>query len=60
MPPAADEVKIEGKAIGLNRAEVMFRNHAYLQQAQFPSRLDYEAAGVIVAVGSAVSAVKVG
>lgn len=58
--PAADEVQIEVKAFGLNRAEVMFRNHAYLQQAQFPSRLGYEAAGVIVAVGSAVSDVKVG
>ena len=52
--PAADEVQIEVKAIGLNRAEVMFRNHAYLQEASFPSRLGYEAAGVVVAVGHAV------
>jgi hypothetical protein len=43
-PPAADEVQIEVKSIGLNRAEVMFRTHAYLQEAQFPSRLGYEAA----------------
>lgn len=53
--PAADEVQIRVKAIGLNRAEVMFRNGAYLQEAQFPSRLGYEAAGVVEAVGSAVS-----
>src|SRR5262249_26154267 len=32
-PPAADEVQIEVKSIGLNRAEVMFRTHAYLQEA---------------------------
>ncbi|MCY1287112.1 Quinone oxidoreductase 1 [compost metagenome] len=58
--PAADEVQIGVKAIGLNRAEVMFRNHAYLQEAEFPSRLGYEAAGVVVAIGSAVTDIKVG
>ena len=58
--PGADEVQIEVKAIGLNRAEVMFRNHAYLQEAQFPSRLGYEAAGVVVAVGANVSEFKAG
>ncbi|MCU7249934.1 zinc-dependent alcohol dehydrogenase family protein [Pseudomonas koreensis] len=58
--PGADEVQIEVKAFGLNRAEVMFRNHAYLQEAQFPSRLGYEAAGVVVAVGASVSEFKAG
>jgi len=53
-------VQIEVKAFGLNRAEVMFRNHAYLQEAQFPSRLGYEAAGVVAAVGAGVSEFKVG
>lgn len=54
-PPAADEIQIAVKAIGVNRAEVMFRNHAYLQEAQFPSRLGYEAAGVVESVGASVS-----
>lgn len=58
--PAATEVQICVKAIGLNRAEVMFRNHAYLQEAEFPSRLGYEAAGIVVAVGSDVTETKVG
>ncbi|WP_449302056.1 zinc-dependent alcohol dehydrogenase family protein [Pseudoxanthomonas mexicana] len=58
--PAANEVQIGVKAIGLNRAEVMFRNHAYLQEAEFPCRLGYEAAGIVVAVGSAVTGIKVG
>lgn len=53
--PQADEIQIEVKAIGLNRAEVMFRNHAYLQEAEFPSRLGYEAAGIVLQVGSGVS-----
>ena len=58
--PAADEVQIAVKAIGINRAEVMFRNHAYLQEAEFPSRLGYEAAGTVVTVGADVTGFKVG
>lgn len=53
--PAADEVQIAVRAIGLNRAEVMFRRHAYLQEAEFPSKLGYEAAGSVKALGSGVS-----
>ena len=53
--PAADEVQFAVRSIGLNRAEVMFRNHAYLQEAVFPSRLGYEAAGVVTKVGADVT-----
>lgn len=49
--PAADEVQITVKAIGLNRAEVMFRTGRYLQEAVFPSQLGYEAAGVVKTMG---------
>jgi NADPH:quinone reductase-like Zn-dependent oxidoreductase len=59
-PPAADEVQIAVRCIGLNRAEVMFRNHAYLQDAVFPSRLGYEAAGIVAAVGSSIVEFKQG
>jgi NADPH:quinone reductase-like Zn-dependent oxidoreductase len=55
-PPGADEVRIAVKAIGLNRAEVMFRRNAYVQQARLPSRLGYEAAGVVEAIGADVTA----
>src|SRR5215470_7062428 len=58
--PAAGEVQIAVKAIGLNRAEVMFRNHAYLQEAVFPSRLGYECAGVVERVGKGVTQSKQG
>ncbi|RYG94358.1 MAG: NADPH:quinone reductase [Alphaproteobacteria bacterium] len=58
--PAADEVQIKVKAIGINRAEVMFRNHAYLQDAHFPSRLGYEASGVIEMVGASVKGFAIG
>src|SRR5215467_3936466 len=59
-PPGAHEVQIDIKSIGLNRAEVMFRTHAYLQDAQFPSRLGYEAAGIVKTVGASVTSFKKG
>jgi NADPH:quinone reductase-like Zn-dependent oxidoreductase len=59
-PPAADEVQIEVKSIGLNRAEIMFRTHAYFQEAQFPSRLGFEAAGIVKTVGASVTGFKKG
>ena len=33
----------------------MFRTHAYLHEARFPSRLGYEAAGIVKAIGADVS-----
>jgi NADPH:quinone reductase-like Zn-dependent oxidoreductase len=38
--PAKGEVRIKVEAIGLNRAEVMFRSGQYLEQPEFPSGLD--------------------
>lgn len=58
--PTADEVQIAVRAIGLNRAEVMFRRNAYLQEAEFPSQLGYEAAGTIKALGGNVDGMSVG
>jgi NADPH:quinone reductase-like Zn-dependent oxidoreductase len=52
--PGAGEVRIRVKAIGLNRAEVMFRMGRYLTQPQLPSLLGYEASGTVEAVGPEV------
>nr|HQU29118.1 hypothetical protein [Nitrospirales bacterium] len=49
--PGKGEVRLKVEAIGLNRAECMFRSGQYLEMPQFPSRLGYEAAGVIEAGG---------
>jgi NADPH:quinone reductase-like Zn-dependent oxidoreductase len=49
--PAKGEVLLRVKAIGLNRAEVMFRAGQYLETPVLPSKLGYEAAGVVEAVG---------
>jgi NADPH:quinone reductase-like Zn-dependent oxidoreductase len=52
--PAAGEVRLRVKAIGLNRAEVMFREDKYLARPILPSKLGYEASGIVEAVGSGV------
>jgi NADPH:quinone reductase-like Zn-dependent oxidoreductase len=52
--PAAGEVRLRVKAIGLNRAEVMFRNGRYLVEPKLPSKLGYEASGTVEAVGPGV------
>lgn len=49
--PGKGEVRLQVKALGLNRAEAMFRSGQYLEQPNFPSRLGYEASGIIEAVG---------
>lgn len=49
--PGKGEVRLNVKAIGLNRAEVMFRSGQYLESPVLPSKLGYEAAGVVAAVG---------
>ncbi len=58
--PAVNELRIKVEAIGINRAEVMFRNGAYLEMPEFPSRLGYEAAGIVDAVGEQVTDYKPG
>lgn len=58
--PGQGEVQIEVHAIGLNRAEAMFRRGQYLEDPQFPATLGYEASGVITAVGPDVKHFAVG
>jgi NADPH:quinone reductase-like Zn-dependent oxidoreductase len=58
--PGEGEVRLKVEAIGLNRAEVLFRQGLYLETPQLPSRIGYEAAGVVDAVGGGVGNVKVG
>src|ERR1700692_4828248 len=58
--PGKGEVRIKVEAIGLNRAEVMFRSGLYLYQAKFPSTLGYEASGTVKEVGPGVTELKPG
>ncbi|MGI5205102.1 zinc-dependent alcohol dehydrogenase family protein [Spirillospora sp. CA-108201] len=51
--PGPGEVRIRVEAIGLNRAEVLFRTGRYIEPVKaFPARLGTEAAGVVEAVGA--------
>ena len=52
--PGKGEVRLKVSAVGLNRAESMFYQGRYLETPQLPSRLGYEAAGVVEAVGEGV------
>jgi NADPH:quinone reductase-like Zn-dependent oxidoreductase len=58
--PGAGEVRVRVEAIGLNRAEAAFRSGRYIEKAQLPARLGYEAAGVIEALGEGVKGFSVG
>ncbi|WP_296228474.1 zinc-dependent alcohol dehydrogenase family protein [Ralstonia sp. UBA689] len=59
-PPGPGEITLQVKAIGLNRAESMFRSGQYLESPVFPARLGYEAAGVVSAIGEGVTGLAVG
>jgi NADPH:quinone reductase-like Zn-dependent oxidoreductase len=53
-PPGPSQVRIKVKAIGINRAEAMWRVDDYIEPVKFPAGLGYEAAGVVDAVGEDV------
>ena len=58
--PKENEVRLRIEAIGLNRAEIMFRNGAYLETPAFPARLGLEAAGIVDKVGAGVTRIRPG
>jgi len=58
--PAAGEVRIRVKAIGVNRAESMWRHGEYIETANLPARLGYEAAGTVDALGEGVAGFEIG
>lgn len=60
MEPGEGEVRLRVQALGLNRAEVMFRAGQYLEEPHLPSRIGYEAAGIVDAVGPGVDQVAPG
>jgi NADPH:quinone reductase-like Zn-dependent oxidoreductase len=58
--PGPGEVRLRVKALGLNRAEVMFRKGQYLETPVSPSKNGYEAAGIIEAAGANVDSSWIG
>src|ERR1700682_3435665 len=58
--PGPREVRIKVKAIGINRADSMWRNDKYTEPVKFPAGLGYDAAGIVDAVGKDVTDFAVG
>jgi NADPH:quinone reductase-like Zn-dependent oxidoreductase len=58
--PGEGEVKLRVQAVGLNRAEYGFMQGFYLEQPELPSRIGYEASGVVESVGPGVDASWIG
>ena len=58
--PGPNEVRIKVKAIGVNRAESMWRTDVYIEPVRFPAGLGYEAAGIVDALGADVKGLAIG
>ena len=58
--PAKGEVRLRVLAAGLNRAEALYYRGQYLEQPKLPSRIGYEVAGVVEAVGEGVDSSWIG
>ncbi|GLY92672.1 zinc-dependent alcohol dehydrogenase family protein [Actinoallomurus iriomotensis] len=59
--PGPGEVRVRVEAIGLNRAEALFRSGHYIEPVRrFPARLGTEAAGVVEATGEGVTGLAAG
>lgn len=58
--PGPGEVRIQAKALGLNRAEALLRSGKYIEQAIFPSGIGLEAAGLIESIGAGVEGLSPG
>jgi NADPH:quinone reductase-like Zn-dependent oxidoreductase len=55
-----NEVLIRVRAIALSRLDLLWREGAYFEEAEFPAKIGYDAAGVVEAVGPTVKTLKVG
>jgi NADPH:quinone reductase-like Zn-dependent oxidoreductase len=58
--PAKGEVRLRVQAAGLNRAEALYYRGQYLEQPKLPSRIGYEVAGIVEAVGEGVDSSWIG
>src|SRR5258708_28502833 len=53
--PGPHEVRIKVKAIGINRAESMWRNDQYVEPVSFPAGLGYDASRIVDSLGKDVA-----
>jgi NADPH:quinone reductase-like Zn-dependent oxidoreductase len=58
--PGEGEVRLRVEAVGLNRAEAMFRAGTYMKAPKLPSPIGYEGVGIVEAIGAGVHGFTVG
>lgn len=58
--PGEGEVKLRVQAVGLNRAELLYMQGFYFERPELPSRIGYEASGIVESVGPGVDSSWVG
>ena len=58
--PDKGEVRLRVQAAGLNRAEALYYRGQYLEQPKLPSRIGYEVAGIVEAVGEGLDSSWIG
>lgn len=59
-PPGPGEIRIQVKALGLNRAEALMRRGTYIETPVLPSGIGLEAAGLVEALGAGVRGFAIG
>lgn len=58
--PKGKEVRVRVEAMALNRADLLWRSGTYVEEPVFPSRIGYDIAGIVEAIGSEVATLKTG
>ena len=58
--PKGTEVRVRVQAMSLNRADLLWMANTYVETPELPSRVGYEIAGVVEAVGAEVTEFKIG
>ncbi|MGJ5674569.1 MAG: zinc-dependent alcohol dehydrogenase family protein [Nostochopsis sp.] len=58
--PGANEVRVRVQSMSLNRADMLWMANTYVETPQLPSRIGYEIAGFVEAVGETVTEFQVG
>src|ERR1700728_831978 len=58
--PGPGEIRVRVEAIGLNRAEAMYRAGLYRRPPKLPSLMGWEAAGIVEALGEGVQGFTLG
>jgi Alcohol dehydrogenase GroES-like domain len=55
-----NEVLVRVQAIAVSRLDLLWRAGSYFEEPEFPAKIGYDAAGIVVSVGPEVKTIKVG